>query len=140
MSHQLTAVLNSNNLPTAADLNQEFERLGLPCSVTGDLSLGDDHGEFTALVSTLGVERSIHFENASFWFDEIPELRRLAAGRDRVVDFPLGSDMAESFLVSAICATLAARSSALIYYAPDDLYYSVAEIADEARSALRMIE
>ena len=140
MSHQLTAIIASSKIPKVEDINRELERLSLPCTLASTPTLNDANGVFSATISTKGIERSIQFENSTFWFNEISELRERAGDRDRAVDFLLGSDMAECFLVNSVCAALATLSGALIYYQPDDLYYASTEIADEARAALKSVK
>ncbi len=137
MSHQSTIIFTSGNIPTSAAINQELERLGLPCTIAKTPALNDANGTFSATITSKGIERSIHFEDSTYRLDE---LRERAGSRDRAVDFLLGADMAECFLVSSICAALATLCDALNYYEPDDLYYTPSEMVDEARSALKAIK
>jgi hypothetical protein len=136
MSHQLTALLPSAVRLLAADINSELERLGLPCSLQADPVLTDGSGEVVARLTAKGMDCRIQYSDASYWLDEIPELRVQAGGRDRAIDFELGADMAETFAVSAICAALASVYGAIVYYQPDDLYYTPEDAAEEARTAL----
>ena len=136
MSHQSTFIFTSSNIPTAEDINRDLELLGLPCTIASTPTLNDANGAFSATITTKGIERSLQFEDSTYRLDE---LRERAGERDRAVDFLLGTDMAEGFLVSAVGAALATLCGALIYYEPDDLYYTPAEIADEAHSILESV-
>ncbi len=136
MSHQLTAITKKEKLLTAGDINAQFAQLGLPCAVAATASLRSLPGSFTATITDRSLSRDICFEDASYMLDEIPDLRSRIGDRDLAINFLLGADMTEYALVSSVCAALAAAADAVIYYEPDDLYYSPAESLADAQSVL----
>jgi len=140
MSHQFTAITKKDRLLSAADINTKLAQLGLPCTVAATASLQSLPGSFTATITDRGISRDICFEDASAMLDEIPDMRDRVGDRDLAINFLLGTDMAETALVSSVCAALASATDAIIYYEPDDLYYSQEDSLAEAKTALSSIK
>lgn len=134
MSHQLTVVIRRSAVPTVDAINQELQRLEIPCALSSSASLNSSCGALPATVTSTGETRDIQFEDSD-WLSEDAELREQAGDRDRCVDFLLGSDMTECALVTSVCAALSSLSAAIVYYQPDELFYTTEEIVAEAISA-----
>jgi hypothetical protein len=135
MSHQLTVVLQRSAVPTVDAINQELQRLQLPCQLSSSASLESTSGSFPATVTSTGETRDVQFEDSD-WLSEDAELSERAGDRDRCMDFLLGADMIECVLVSSVCAALSSLSDAIVYYQPDELFYTTDEIVAEALLSL----
>jgi len=140
LSHQITVIVDSSRLPNEEAVNLELQRLELPCRVSGLPSLTEPNGEFMAEMTDRDLQREVYFEDARGWLEELPELRERTGTRDVVVDFPLSTDSAECFFVTAVWAVLGTLADAVCYYQPDDLYYTPQEAVDEARAMLASVE
>lgn len=137
MSQEQTAFILRSNVPDRAPLEAAIREIGFDLTVDADYTPFESSGFLPCMFQGKRSGFEIYFESTSEIIEDYPRLMKSVGDRDCAIGFRWGGDLAECACVLIVCAALAHRFGAVVYYHDGDAVYQGAQLIPEARKVLQ---
>jgi hypothetical protein len=140
MSLTLTVFLSRELVPGKEEFERAIIALGFSVQIDTSYVPFRSSGFLPCVVGGRKSGFEISFEDSQAALEQLKQIKDAVGARDAAIVFRWGGDMAECASALIVSAALASAFDAVVYSSDDDILCSASELAEEAKSALLMLE
>lgn len=136
MSIEQHAFLTRDKVPSPAAWQNAIDKLGYSLTIDQNISPFDFSGHLPCKLDDRDSGFEITYETDADMLENYPEIAPEIAGRDAVISFRVGHDMAECVCMLIASAALLQSFDALIFDPQENVFSSFEDIMSELSAAV----